>query len=211
MGWGDQGWRQSTGAQVAVAGGLDVEQSHMEKTALLSPSPGFPIGGRLSHGQRRWGLELLPKPTFYLSSMNENIISKKGCSPWQHREIMGDVISADMKPSYKSEWKKQRFLLLVNFMVDLTVLTWLWCWWGGAWNAFFFFSSQFFSSFCPKRLRLDLKCRFPVLGLPGCNCLWENAYFVCSKRENIEERLVMMIMKTSHPQGQLGWVPAFPM
>lgn len=123
MDWGDQGWRQSTGAQVAVGeGALDVEWSHMEKTVLLSPSPGFPVGGRLSHGQRRWGLELLPKPIFYLSSINENIISKKGCSPWQHRAIMGDVISADMKPSYKSEWKKHRFLLLVNFMVDLTVL-----------------------------------------------------------------------------------------
>lgn len=94
----------------------------MEKTSLLAPSPGFSTGGRPSHGQILFGLGLLPKPAFCLSSINENIISKKGHSPRQHRVIMGDIYlsKCEARP-WRSEWKEQRFLLLVNFMVDLTV------------------------------------------------------------------------------------------
>lgn len=126
MGWDGMGGQRLEAEHRCTGrgewGGLDVGQSQMEKISLLASSPIFSRGRRLSHGQIFWGLRLLLKPACCLSSNNENIISKKGHSPWRHRMIMGDIyLSKCEAQPWRSEWKEHRFLLLVNFMVDLTV------------------------------------------------------------------------------------------
>ena len=63
------------------------------------------------------------KACFCLSSINESTISKKGRSPWRRGMIVGDVYLGKYEAQpQRSECKEHRFLLLVNFMVDLTVL-----------------------------------------------------------------------------------------
>lgn len=96
-----EGWWDGLGGQRLEAehrctgrgewGGLDIGQSHMEKICLLPSSPVLYRGGRLSHDQISLDLGLLLKPACCLSSINENIISKKRHCPWRHRVIMGDI------------------------------------------------------------------------------------------------------------------------
>lgn len=57
-----------------------------------------------------------------LSSSSENIISKKGHTPWWHRVTLGSVYHGKLEALPQRSKKEHRFLLLINFMVDLTVL-----------------------------------------------------------------------------------------
>lgn len=72
---------------------------------------------RLLHGE-----ETVTGQKTALSSTSENIISKKGHTPWWHRVILGSVYHGKLEALPQRSKKEHRFLLLINFMVDLTVL-----------------------------------------------------------------------------------------
>lgn len=92
--------------------------------------------------------------------------------------MVGDVYlgKCEAQPQ-RSEWKEHRFLLLVNFMVDLLFLS--------DYNTgdddvlemlltFFFPPASSSLSSSQKMQTLDLKCKFIVLRFPGHHCLWEH-------------------------------------